>query len=159
MNPDASLAVELVWDSADYDFDLHLIKDSGAYCSGDSCYYGNCNADNSFVLLPEWDGVPGETAGDPALVIDDLEGYGPERIEIVTAVDADYTVAVHAYSTVIDTPVWATVRIYIDGALAHEDSRQFNTGRAFWEAADIQWSNGQGVIFPLTTFETNWSCP
>jgi hypothetical protein len=156
---DVGLAIELTWDSPNYDYDLHVIKGSVPWCSASSCYYANCNANSAFVTLPEWDGVAGETTGDPRLVIDDLSGYGPEQISVEVPVDAVYRVGVHAYSFSVSSPVWATIKIFVHGALAYEDTRDVSSGQSFWEPAEIDWWNGDATVYPLNVFHENgWSC-
>ena len=154
--PQDALHVQLSWDSASYDIDLHLIKDSGAYCSADSCYYGNCKATS--LNRAEWDGVAGVTGGDPTLDIDDLSGYGPENINVDFPVDGTYTIGVHAYSFTID-PTYATVKVFINGALAYEDARELSAGRDFWEVSEVQWANGAATVFPVNSYSSSWSCP
>jgi hypothetical protein len=157
--PSEALHVQLTWDSPDYDYDLHIIKDGGPWCSQNSCYYANCNTNNAFVTLPEWDGVSGETPGDPRLDIDDLSGYGPENINVDQPVDAVYRIGVHAYSFSVTTPVWVTLKIYVNGALAFEDSREMSSGQAFWQAAEVDWSSGAATIYPVNQYQANgWTC-
>jgi hypothetical protein len=157
--PQEALHIQLTWDSPDYDFDLHVEKDGGPWCSQQSCYYGNCNASNSFFGRPEWDGLPGETDGDPSLDIDDLSGYGPENINIDAPVSGDYRIGVHAYSSLVDTETYATLKVFINGALAYEDSRLMASGRDFWEVSEVQWNNGAAIVFPVGNYSSNWSCP
>jgi hypothetical protein len=82
--PQESFHVELTWDSPSYDYDLHVIRAGGPYCTQNSCFYANCNVNDATIDPPEWDGVAGNTSGDPTLDIDDLSGYGPENINIDT---------------------------------------------------------------------------
>jgi hypothetical protein len=157
--PSEALHVQLTWDSPLWDYDLHVIKDAGPWCSQNSCYYANCNTNSAFVTLPEWDGIPGETPGDPRLDIDDLSGYGPENINIDAPVNAVYRVGVHAYSPNVSGEVWATLKIYVNGALAFEDSRQMSTGQAFWQAAEVDWANGAATIYPVNQYQASgWTC-
>jgi len=157
--PSEALHVQLTWDSPQYDYDLHVIKDSGPWCSQNSCYYANCNVNSAFVTLPEWDGVSGETPGDPRLDIDDLSGYGPENINVDQPVDAVYRIGVHAYSFSVTTEVWATLKIYVNGALAYEDSREMSSGQSFWQVAEVDWFNGAATIYPVNQFQqSGWNC-
>jgi hypothetical protein len=157
--PSEALHVQLTWDSPDYDYDLHLIKDAGPWCSENSCYYANCGASSPFVTLPEWDGVAGASAGDPRQDINDLSGYGPENINVDAPVDAIYRIGVHAYSFSVTTEVWATIKVYVNGALAYEDAREMSSGNAFWQPAEVEWSNGAATIYPVGLFqESEWAC-
>jgi len=158
--PQEAFHIQLTWDSPSYDYDLHVIKNGGPYCSINSCYYSNCKA---ALTSPEWDGIPGETGGDPSLDVDDLSGYGPENINIDYPADGTYRIAVHAYSSLITDDVWATLKIYINGALAYEDSKDMPNGTYVWEVAEVTWSNGAATIFPIDTYGpnqllSNWQC-
>jgi hypothetical protein len=155
--PQDALHVQLTWDSPDYDIDVHVIKDGGPWCSQQSCYYGNCK--QTATLRPEWDGVAGPTSGDPSLDIDDLSGYGPENVNIDVPVNGSYRVGVHAYSFTLTEEVFATLKIFINGALAFEDARLLAAGRDFWEVAEVQWNNGGAIVFPVGDYESSWSCP
>jgi hypothetical protein len=155
--PTEALHVQLSWDTDSNDIDVHLMKDTGPYCSANACYYGNCKATS--YSRPDWDG-DGSTssAGDPVLDIDDLSGYGPENINVDNPVDGDYTVGVHFYS--FSGPSnFATIKVFANGALRAEYTRQLNTGRDFWEVARVQWSNGAAIVIPIDTYQTSWSCP
>ena len=99
----------------------------------------------------------GRSAGDPSLDVDDLSGYGPENINVDAPVNGTYTAAVHFFSGSADT--YVTVKIYVNGGLAHESSRQFTNDDDFWEVAQVQWLNGGAVVAPVDSFDTNWSCP
>ena len=101
----------------------------------------------------------GETGGDPSLDIDDLSGYGPENINIDFPTDANYRIGVHAYTSLVTTETYATIKIFINGALAYEDSRLVSTGRDFWEVAEVQWANGAAIVFPVGNYDSGWSCP
>jgi hypothetical protein len=134
---DAELAIELTWASPSFDFDLHLIKDNGPWCSQNSCYYANCNTNAAFVTVPEWDGIPGETDGDPRLTIDDLSGYGPEQIEIPTVRDGVYQVGAAVYVATLNDPVVATMRIFWRGTLLMERTQALEGVKPFWKVAEF----------------------
>lgn len=153
--PSEALHVQLTWDKPVNDMDLHLVRGSGNYCSSDSCYWANCKATSS--SFPEWDGVSGRTAGDPALDVDDLSGYGPENINVDLPVDDTYTTAVHYFSGSQST--FSTVKIYVNGGLAYESSRETASDDDFWEVAQIQWMNGGAIVVPIDNYQNNWSCP
>jgi len=158
--PSDALHVQLTWDSPNYDYDLHLLKDNGGWCSQNSCYYGNCNTNAPTTILPEWDGIGGVTPGDPTLDIDDLSGYGPENINVDEPTDAVYRIGVHAYDFTVSTDVWVTVKVYVNGALAYEDSREMSIGKSFWQVAEVDWFNGAATIYPVNLFQdTPWACP
>jgi len=153
--PSEALHVQLTWDKPTNDMDLHLIKGTGPYCSDESCYWANCKATSS--SFPDWDGVSGRTAGDPSLDVDDLSGYGPENINVDLPIDSTYTTAVHFFSGSQST--FSTVKIFVNGGLAYESSRQTSNDDDFWEVAQIQWLNGGAIVVPIDNYDTNWSCP
>jgi hypothetical protein len=151
------LTFELTWDSPSYDLDLHVIKGGGPWCSQNSCFYSNCNADSAFVTLPEWDGAPGYSIGDPRMNIDDLSGYGPEQITIDAPIDEVYAVGVHVYSYSI-SPVVTTVRVFVDGALTFESARALEYGQGMWEVAELVVFEGGVEVFPLDVVTPAWTC-
>jgi hypothetical protein len=153
--PSERLHVQLTWDTPVNDIDLHLIRGSGPYCSAQSCYYANCKP-TSFNR-PNWDGLPGHTAGDPTLDVDDLGGYGPENINIDQPIDSTYTVGVHFYSG--NQPNNSTLKIFVNGGLAYEATRLLSSSDDFWEVAQIQWSQGAAIVVPVNGYQSNWNCP
>jgi hypothetical protein len=113
--PPGVLQVELAWDQAYGDVDAHLLNVTRTPPNGwwttDDCYFANPS--------PDWG--PGGAAANPTLDRDDLEGYGPENISIVTSPQSGtYNIGVHYYCA--NTPAGsgstnATVRVYCMGAL------------------------------------------
>ena len=91
--------------------------------------------------------------GDPILDIDDVDGYGPENINIDTVLYGTYLLSIFHYSGSVSPG--NTVRIYLYGQLAGEFYRQLNA-YDWWEVALIHWPKpGQGVpcIEDLSTEE------
>ncbi len=151
--PSEALHVELTWESPNWDLDLHMIRGADDFCSDTSCYYGNCKpGDPSY---PEWDGFGGRGEGDPVLDIDDLDGYGPENINIDAPTDGTYRAAVHTYSSSLDEDVGVTVKVYVNGALAYDDYRIMSGGDELWEVVEISWSNGVPTVFPVNLYDTS----
>lgn len=154
--PSEALHVQLTWDASVNDIDFHLKKGANAdYCGTTGCYFGNCKASSG--SYPEWDGVSGRTAGDPTLDVDDLSGYGPENINIDAPVDDIYTVGVHFWGGTLST--FATVKIFVNGALREEYSRELVSSDDFWEVAQVQWANGGAIVIPVDDYWSNSSCP
>lgn len=152
--PSERLHVQLTWDSPSNDIDLYLARGSADFCSDDTCNWQNCKSTSSGS--PEWDGVSGRTTGDPTLDVDDLTGYGPENINVDAPVNDTYTAGVHSWS--LSDPTTVTVKIYVNGGLAHEDYREMTSDDQFWRVAEIQWFNGAAIVAPDNTFEGNWTC-
>ncbi|MBI5485846.1 MAG: hypothetical protein HY905_00790 [Deltaproteobacteria bacterium] len=122
--PSEGLRVEMYWNppdrscsTPDYpvgcdatDVDLHLLHPAAtSWISGLDCYYANCNASYGAVL--EWD-APG-AEDNPRLDLDDVEGHGPENINIDDpVVGSEYLVGVHYYDEAGWGPSQVYVRIY-----------------------------------------------
>lgn len=134
--PFEDVHVELAWDIDISDVDVHLINESqnGQFFQAPfDCYYAN--------MSPDWG--PAGSYGNPTLDLDDVNGYGPENINIVSPEDGvNYMVVVHYYSDDGVGGTNATIRIYISGELKYERVQNLNqTGRT-WEVARVSWPNG-----------------
>src|SRR5690606_29907608 len=82
------LRVEIFWDTNGTDMDTHLLHPNArTWNSNLDCYYGNCIGGLSWS-------DPGR-ADDPSLDIDDVDGFGPENINIMTPAAGTYRVGVH----------------------------------------------------------------
>ncbi|HJN74466.1 MAG TPA: choice-of-anchor D domain-containing protein [Myxococcota bacterium] len=128
--PTDAIHVEMIWDAAAADVDLHMLESEDASLferPGDVCY---CNPS------PSW-GSSG-TEDDPTLDLDDIGGYGPENINIQTPADGDYPVRVHYFDHNGDGALTATVRFYLDGELFEEDSMVLSRNEV-WNAGIIHW--------------------
>jgi len=152
--PDQALHVQMTWDTPDGDVDLHMTKNGDPYCGDNTCYYSTCSAGQ--FESPEWDGQAGQTEGDPVLDIDDVDGFGPENINIDSPVDGTYRVLVHNF--LVDQSTGITVKIFVDGGLQYESFRELPSTSDSWEVADIVWANGDADILPLDTVGTQGSC-
>ncbi len=156
--PSEALHIELTWESPNWDLDLHMVKDGAAYCSTSSCYYANCKP--GAAGYPEWDGVGGRGGGDPVLDIDDLNGYGPENINIDEPEEGVYRAAVHTFSAGLNEDVGVTLKVYVNGALAYDDYRIMGDGGDMWEVVEISWANGVPTVFPINQYDgAGGGCP
>ena len=140
-----ALHIELFWDK-DGDLDLHLKKfgtpDSDWGSILNDCYWNNlCKSDNGL----EW-GESG-TMNNPRLDRDDMQGRGPENINIdfpaITPEDEYYLIGVRNFSNSAH-PV-ATIVVYCNGEKSFTESMSL-PGRgdepdSFWWVAGIEWSN------------------
>ena len=130
--PAENLWVEMFWVHSGDDMDLHLLAPGGSVGGSGDCHWMNTN--------PDW-GVPGETADDPSLDIDDISDIGPENINIAAPENGVYRVMVHDYpgsSYSADNPV--TVNVYIDGSLQWTDTRVISGEDSETYFASIDWA-------------------
>ncbi|MEZ4462912.1 MAG: choice-of-anchor D domain-containing protein [bacterium] len=111
---DQDIHVEVEWDSNDTDVDTHmlLLPGQGLFCDND-CYFSNPE--------PDW-GVQGDWLDDPFLDRDDVDGYGPENINIAKGINNQtYRVVLHywrdSYNNSFSSASNVTVKLYIRGAL------------------------------------------
>lgn len=130
--PTDALHVELTWDTAHADLDLHLLQEGFDLFElpGDCAY---CNA------TPDW-GVAG-TLDDPSLDLDDRGGYGPENINVESPADGRYYVKVHYYSEHGDDAVTARVRVYTYGALELERTKVMHRNEV-WDVGQADFPAG-----------------
>lgn len=145
--PWQTVHIELAWDRAETDVDLHLVSETegGTFHSEPfDCYYENTN--------PDW-GEAGVDVDDPAIDIDDVDGYGPENVSLNEPQDDHrYRVLVHYYD---DRGVGAstvTVRIYLTGLLRYEGIRPLDRTGSGWDVATIDWPTGQVTAIDQTFF-------
>jgi len=147
--PWQALHVELGWDKADTDLDVHLVSDDEGgnfFAKPFDCYFDNTN--------PDW-GTPGVTADDPAIDIDDVDGFGPENVSLEQPLDGHhYHVLVHYYDDHGHGSTNATVRIYLNGELRYEGIQALAHKDVGWDVARISWPagaiDGVGTAFEYT---------
>jgi hypothetical protein len=132
------LSVKLSWDANSCDVDSHLIAPGGGFfdCTLD-CHFGNPS--------PVW-GDANNWIDNPFLDVDDVDGYGPEHINISEPAAGTYKYVVHYYSdqdpsgfsASVETN--ATVEVYSFGQLlktfgpVHLDQSNRN-----WDVFTIDW--------------------
>ena len=144
--PTQNLWVEMFWDEID-DMDLHLLAPGGSYGDWDSdCYYLNC-VDSQ----PDW-GVLNDNSDDPSLDLDDINGLGPENINIDSPQSSGtYTVVIHDYqgSAPIDFqgPNMVTVNVYLNGSMAWTGTKAISGEDSITPFCSINW--GTLTVTPL----------
>ncbi len=81
--------IKLSWDTDLTDVDMHLIAPNGQMwtCETD-CYFSNGS--------PNW-GDQARFEDDPFLDLDDVDGYGPENINLSEPMPGVYTILIHYY--------------------------------------------------------------
>jgi len=168
------------------DVDLHLKRspnarwfDAGA--SGDDCFYMNCKVCDTYneaecrAEIAEYNANPDRPppsqvqwsapldTDDPRLDLDDVEGQGPENLNINAPRNGTYRLGVHYYEDDGFGPSTVSVRIFCEGGVVEQfgplildDVGDGGGPRTeFWEVADIEWSNGSCQVRPLGTVD----CP
>ncbi len=140
--PSELLHVQLVWDHPSNDQDLHLVHVSagGKYCSSNlDCYFANCKLSYNNV---QWFATHQPGLGpNPSLDRDDTNGIGPENINIEEPQPGTYRTFVHYYPGFGGgaAPTQNTLRIYLNGTLAFEESRVLTAQEQVWAVADVTW--------------------
>jgi hypothetical protein len=166
--PSEGLRVEIYWNPPENptdptDVDLHLLHpDSPAWFDdrGD-CYYANCNASSAMVL--DWD-VPSYPPDNPRLDIDDVQGYGPENINIDEPVEGHvYTVGVHYFSdddwgdSLVHVKIYCgTISIdpiYETGPMRLSASWDWESND-FWKVAEVTWDGYECTVRPIDVVVT-----
>jgi len=145
---DVQFHIRLDWDTDGCDVDLHLLAPGGQLFDCDrDCHYQVAN--------PDW-GVAGEFRDDPFLDVDNVQGFGPENINLEQPTPGTYRVVVHYYldhvldegpSDAVETD--ARVRIYLSGDAnpVLDETRHLVDTDDTWEVAEIDWP--AAVVRPL----------
>lgn len=161
--PSEGLRVEVYWnppESSDdpTDVDLHLLHPTSPawFDERGDCYYGNCNADAAFIL--DWDVTP-YPGDNPRLDIDDVDGYGPENINIDEPVVGHvYTVGVHYFADDGYGPSRVYVKIYC-GTISIDPVYEVGPmtlhiggmweDNDFWKVAEVSWDGYHCEVRPI----------
>ena len=141
--PSDKIHVEMFWDSGNSDLDLHLAQEgTPIFLEPSDCNYCNVN--------PDW-GVEGVGSDNPSLDLDDVTGYGPENINLEAPTEGNYDMHVHYFRDNGAGAVVATVRVYLEGAVAYEasevmeyDDRWF-VGTVLWPDAVVAENEGEAI--------------
>ncbi len=146
--------VELTWNTAGTDLDLHIIEDPAPLWDANL----DCNFCNR---APEW-GLTGEL-DNPKLLHDEQDGYGPETTAIQAPSDGDYRIAVQYFGTYGAPmeciggcpPTVATVKLFLDGVETNAWSRSLTKAGDVWEVSKIAWPTkivtATNTVTPNTT--------
>ena len=152
------LRVEIFWNPPESpadntDVDLHLLHPSSAawFDQQGDCYYSNCNVSSGYQLY--WD-VANDLGDDPRLDLDDVNGYGPENINIdEPVVGHQYKVGVHYYNDAGQGPSSVYVKIYC-GTVSMNPV--YETGPRVLNGAGDPWSNDFWKVAAVTW--NGWTC-
>ena len=162
------------------DLDLHLLKSpAGRWFSdgarGDDCYWRNCRVCDAAYslgagyetqcrqLIADYNADPNNSppsqvewttpldSNDPRLDLDDIQGNGPENVNIRTPLNGVYRLGVHYWHDDGFGDSTVTLRVYCAGNLVKEfepvlmraaAGPEGNANTEFWEVTDIVWNNG-----------------
>ncbi|MGM0576373.1 MAG: choice-of-anchor D domain-containing protein [Myxococcota bacterium] len=145
------LTIKLSWDADLSDVDSHLIEPGGTLfdCQSD-CYFGN--------PAPDW-GVQGDWVDDPFLDVDDVDGFGPEHINISEPQPGSYTYVVHYYDDTYEgsfpTSTEATVEVLSHGqTLATFGPQHLDATNRTWDVFTIDIPS-----FTITPLGNTWMIP
>jgi hypothetical protein len=158
--PTEVLWVQVVWstpgdpdptDETGADLAVHLRHPSavGIDIDGDTAADGwfdavyDCNQDNP---TPDW-GAAG-TANDPAILLEDSDGAGPEVLGHGVPGDGSHRLGVYYRDDAGFGTSSVTVRAWVDGNLVFEVDNVALEPLDFWRVADIVWPSG--AITPVT---------
>lgn len=137
------LAIRLSWDTDETDVDSHFIAPGGSFFHCDlDCHYQNPS--------PDW-GVQGDWSDDPFLDVDDVDGYGPENVNISAPQPGVYTFIVHYYDDTYDfsspTASNATVEILSYGVVTHTFGPEYLQGTNWnWDVFEVEWPPVNGTL-------------
>lgn len=138
LTTDTAIALDLQWTSNGTDVDLHLVRSGGTFFeSPGDCYYGNDT--------PDW-GVSGDSTDDPFLDVDDINGYGPEKINLSTAAAGRYDVYAHYFSDGANDSTESIVEIHLAGQLVATRRRPGQSCGQVWHVGTINWDGSGGTF-------------
>jgi len=158
--PDEAIHVELIWSTAadedaedtgegnGTDMDLHFAHPfaSGPDIDGDGspdpwfdedfdCFWFNTE--------PNWGTFTPDVDDDPGLDRDDIDGWGPENLNINIPENVVYRIGVHYWNDYDFGDSLATIRIYVYGELVEEVADVLLQEHDFWNFGEINWTPGQ----------------
>lgn len=141
------IAIELVWDTpgdvdesdggpaAGSDLDLHFLwlatPTTTWFDDPFDAYWHNPH--------PAWGGTDPAGADDPSMDRDDSDGGGSERISLRAPQEARYKIGVHYWDAHEFGAAFATVRVYVHGALHFECKLWELVEGDLWEVATLDW--------------------
>lgn len=143
------------------DVDLHVLRASQGlgWGSDDDCNWFNCNVSARRFL--SWS-APGAN-DDPRLDIDDVNGHGPENVNIRAPTERSYRIGAHYYNAHGAGPQAVTVLVYCNRAqpiarfgpvtLTYRGSRDDSD---FWVIADVLPSGDTCSVRPILRDGAPW---
>lgn len=130
------LHINLTWDTNATDVDMHLLRPGGTMwdCQSD-CYFGDPQ--------PDW-GTKGDILDDPFLDLDDVDGFGPENINISEPKPGIYKFIIHYYDDTYDDsfpqPSNATVQLLSYGTVIQSwGPTHLASVNRTWDVFTVEW--------------------
>ncbi len=131
---------------------------------------GECLSFSERFVCEDGECLNDPEADDPQLTLDDVDGWGPERIELEAPAPGRYRVVARLYADpneVLENHPTKSVRAGVniavngrpldapDGLLTMEMSQPIT----YWKVADIEWgADGRGTVAPLCAGWTRSEC-
>lgn len=129
---DVGLHVRMEWDTDLTDVDLHVLGPNGQMwtCEGD-CYFSNPN--------PDW-GAQGMWEDDPFLDLDDVDGFGPENVNIQDPLPGTYRVVAQYWDDHGGDAPEVTVEILsFDQVVGRYGPVRLSDINDEWDVVEIDW--------------------
>jgi len=160
VNCQNAIHVELLWHTPDdpdetdtgpeagSDLDLHFVHPwaAGADIDGDGAPDGWFDMPFDtfwFNAHPNWGSFDPNGGDDPRLDRDDTDGAGPENLNLDSPEDLTYRIGVHYWNDHGYGAAYATVRVYVYGALVFEVNDVLLVDKDMWDVATIEWPEGK----------------
>lgn len=150
---ETAVSVILSWNTNNTDVDLHFVRPVGRPNAFDSlfqtdadCYFAN--------KAPDWNAA-GNATDDPFLDADDVDGFGPETINLESTGPGAYDVFVHYFNDNIQGPSRATVEIHLAGQLAGTYDRPNLSCNQVWHVGTINWNGTNGTFAPSNAVQNS----
>lgn len=145
--PPTATAISIVsrWNSNGTDVDLHLVRPNGTEFDTSDCYYANPS--------PDW-GVQNDMSDNPYLDVDDVDGFGPETINLSQTANGQYRVMLHYFSDHFNGPTQATVEVYVAGVLQGTYNRNLDCDD-IWTVGTVTWNGTTGTFAPSNMVRAN----
>lgn len=142
---ETAISVVLRWSSNGTDVDLHMVRPSGVEFDTSDCYYANPS--------PDW-GTSGLMTDNPYLDVDDVDGFGPETINLSQAANGQYKVMIHYYSDHFQGPTTGTVEVYVAGMSVGTFTHNLNCDD-IWTVGTVNWTGSGGTFNSTNTVRAN----
>jgi hypothetical protein len=104
-----------------------------------------------FNAHPEWGSFDPEIDDNPGLDRDDTDGAGPENINLELPEAVTYRVGVHYWNDHGYGPAYATVRVWLTGALVWQSELTKLHDSDMWQVIAITWTGVPSHPYQLST--------